>query len=488
LVSFKRKFLENIGWSAVGMAVRILCAGGTLALLSRLVDPGTMGLYGVAWAAAALGYNIGRSGAAQGIIALRTVEKSHIAAAQFLSGLLGLGTCALLVLAAPAIEAFYDMEGLGKAFIIGGLFVPVMCLPCVDMAVAQKELNFSRITIFQTIAVVLSSLTAIACALAGYDLVALFALQGGVGLYTFMLFRWIGQPVGLTRFTKMHVKAVWGIGGHLSFTSLTAVLVQNLPQLIMAKFLTAEVVGYYTFSSRIVQLIGQALGGTVGTVVYPTMSSIQADLGKIGRFFISSARYTLFALLLCLMVLVIAPGPFLDLYGGHQWEGSKNVLLFLAIAQMVGSLGANVFPTFQAIGRAAVGWKWTLCIAAFHSVIVYTLARYGVDAVAQGLAAAALVTPIAPYLLSRVAGFSFLQYARSMAGVVLPVFPAIAIGLLFANWTRDLIPLLAFLIPACAGAIVFVGVTVGTDRDLRDHLRKFIAFGRNRMSPRGPTQ
>jgi len=465
------------------MGIRVLCVGGTLALLSRIVDPATMGLYGVAWAAAALGQNVGRNGAAQGLIALPKLETAHVAAAHVLAALLSITIGLMLAFASPAVEAFYGMEGLGHAFLIGGLFVPLMCLPAADQAVAQKQLNFSRLTIVQTIAMVLASITALILALAGYHLVSLFALQGCVGPYMFLLFRLAGQPLGFSRFGMVHVKDIWRVGGHLSLTSVAAVLMQNLPQLIMAKFLSAEALGFYTFCFRIIQLIGTQLGGMVWMVIYPTFSSIQSDIERVGRAFLFSARYTAFALFLCLMVLVVAPGPFLELFGGDQWGGGSRILLFLAIMQMLASLGSNVFPTFQAIGKPSAGWRWMVFFSTIQASIVFVLARYGVEAVAVGMAASGLAMPLAPLWLSRVVGFPFSDYVRSMAGIILPVLPAIAIGMVIASWTQNLIPLLAFAIPACAAGAIFVGLVFATDRHLRENLGAVIAYGRKRMAP-----
>jgi len=476
--TFRKSFLEGIGWTAAGVALRLAFAGGTLAILSRLVEPETMGLYGVGWGAAALGYNVSRSGAAQGIIAMRSVEKAHLSAAQALSAGFAMSVGLALVLAAPSIESFYQMKGLAEAFVIGGLFVPLMCLPAVDMAVAQKELNFSRLAIFQTIAVVLASFTAIGFALTGYGLISLFALQGCIGPYTFILFRLFGRPLGLTRFRMAHVKAVWGIGGHLSLTGLTVVIMLNFPQLIMAKFVTAEALGYYTFGNRIIQLIGTQLGGLVGAVTYPTFASIQSDLKRVGRAYLASARYTVFAIYLCVLVLVVAPGAFLELYGGSQWVTGENILFFLAAAQLLMCLGSNVIPTFQAIGKPSAGWKLNIVVSAIQGTVVYVLARYGIDAVVQGLAVAGLLMPFVPYWLSRAAGFPFTDYMRSMLGIVLPVFPAIAIGIVLSTWARNFAPLPAFLIPACSAGLVFVGLTVFTDSHLRQRLSELAAYGR----------
>ena len=170
------------------------------------------------------------------------------------------------------------------------------------------------------------------------------------------------------------------------------------------------------------------------------------------------------------MVLVVAPGPFLELFGGDQWGGGSRILLFLAIMMMLASLGTNVLPTFQAIGKPSAGWRWIVFFSSIQACIVFVLARYGVEAVAVGMAASGLAMPLAPFWLSKVVGFPFSDYVRSIAGIVLPVLPAIAIGVVIASWTQDLIPLLAFAIPACVAGSIFVGLVIATDRHLRENL------------------
>jgi O-antigen/teichoic acid export membrane protein len=475
---FRSKVLEGVGWSAAGLAARVGFGAGTLMLLSRLVDPATMGLYGVAWAATSLGYQISRFGAAQGIISMPAVDKPHVAAAHVLGAMLALVIGLSLAFAAPALERFYELDGLGEAFLIGGLFVPLMCLPAVDMALAQKELNFRRLIVLQTLGLALASVTAVGFALAGHGLIALFALQGCIGPYTFILFRMAGQPLGLVAFRMAHVRDVWKIGVHLSFNCVTGAALLSLPVFIMAKFLSAEALGIYTFCDRIVQLLAQQLGGMFFNVVYPAFSSIQSDLARIGRAYIASARYTVFALFLCLLVLVVAPGPFLVLFGGEQWRSGATVLSFLAIAQMMACLGFNVFPTFMAIGRPSAAWIWNVFLSVVQGAVVYALARHGIDAVAKGLVLPALLTPIAPYLLSRALGFPFMDYVTALAGIVLPVVPAIALGIALSAWIGDLAPLAAFLIPASAAGTGFLGLVLVADRRLRRELGPLVSRGR----------
>lgn len=469
-----RRLVKNVGWTMLTTLLRVVFAGGTLALLGRLVDPATMGLYGMGWAAAALGFTISQSGAAQGVIAIRVCEAGHVAAAQFLSITISVLIGAALVLAGPAIEAFYARDGLDKAFLIGGLFVPVMSMAAVDVAVAQKELRFADLARIQTLAVVFASVTSIGLALAGLGLVALFALQGCVGLYTFLMFRITRHPTGLGRFKWRHLVDVWRIGGHLSLGSLTSVIWQNIPQLVLAKFVSTEALGLFVFCARIVQIIFSQLVTMVNVVIYPTFTTMQHDPARVGQAYLETARFTYFLLTIPLVTLMAAPAAFLLLYGGSQWVGAAEVLFYLSLMQSVVALGSNVFPTFQALGKPSIAWRWNLVIMAVQTLAVALVARYGVVSAAQALAASSLVMLLAPYWLGRIARFSYGTWLRSMASVVLTLPPAVALGLMVDRSFSTSYPILAYAVPGGAAALTYLLGVVLVERTLRDRLMGLI--------------
>lgn len=120
--------VTNLSWSTVATLTRIAIAGGALALISRLVTPTDMGLYGIGWAGASFGYTISMNGAAQSIIALPKVDRAHLGAAQFLSMLIGALTAGVLFAVAPFAEHFYRSADVGRAIVIGAIFVPFMCV------------------------------------------------------------------------------------------------------------------------------------------------------------------------------------------------------------------------------------------------------------------------------------------------------------------------------------------------------------------------
>lgn len=468
--------VTNLSWSTVATLTRIAIAGGALALISRLVTPTDMGLYGIGWAGASFGYTISMNGAAQSIIALPKVDRAHLGAAQFLSMLIGALTAGVLFAVAPFAEHFYRSADVGRAIVIGAIFVPFMCVGAVDIARMQKELQFSRLAVVQTVAVVLAAATALTLALVDEGLIALFALQGLIGFFVFVVSRFVTPSPGFHRFGLRHLRDIWSIGLHLSLGSLTGAIWLNLPQLVLGRVAPVDVVGLYVFCSRIVQLVFAQLSGMINNVIYPTFARLRDNPAQVGATFLQTVRFTYFCLNVPLLVIAAAPTAFLRFYGGSQWGSGGVVLFYLAVTQMTLALGANVFPTFAAMGKPSVVWRWNLFISLVQGAAIILAAPSGIVAIVQALALTAWVMPLAIWWLSRVTHFRVRDYALGMAPIVVSLVPAVLIGHLIEAALHG--PVMLVLAAAAAAAMaVYLTSAVLIDANLR---RRIMGIVRNR--------
>lgn len=461
-----RVLLKNISLTSLAMAFRVVIAAGSLGLISRMASPTVMGLYGIGWVAASFGYAISQSGAAQAIIGMEKLEREHISAAQALSLIIAVSAAGIVVISIPFLSKLYSSTKVEYAFFLGALSIPSMTLGAVDIARGQKELQFSRLAVIQTLGMLLSAISALLLAWFGFTIEGLFALQGLVGIYVFLIARFYWHSPGFGGFKWRHVTDVWQIGMHLSLGSLTAVIWQNIPQLVLARAVTLDEVGLYTFCSRIVQLVFGLLSGMVNTVIYPTFAKLQADPTQIGKAFLNTVRFTYFCVMLPMLCIAAAPSMFLLVYGGSQWSGAGGILFFLVLSQMGLALGANVFPTFAALGRPSYVWRWNIQIALVQGVFTAIFAPYGPVAVAQGLAMTSLIMPLAVYRLSRVAHFQILDYARSMAIVVTATVPALIIGSKVQD-IPSLTPLARVGLSAISASLLYTVIVVMLDTQFR---------------------
>jgi O-antigen/teichoic acid export membrane protein len=478
----QRRFLKNVSWTTVSMVLRMAFAGGTLAVLGRLVNTGTMGLYGMGWSAAMLGFTVSQNGAAQGIISLPKMDKEHVAAAQLLSVLVSAAIGLAIMAAAPFVQSFYRIPHLEYAFILAGLFVPLMSLPAVDVARAQKDLKFSRLAVIQTVAVVLASVTSLSLAFAHMGLIALYGIQGFIGPFTFILFRLYRVPAGYGRTTRQSVRDVWQIGKHLSLTSLMSVVYQNVPQFVIAKMVSVDALGLYVFCVRILQIISSQLSTMVNTVVYPTFARFRSDPAQVGRSYLQTVRFTFFCLMVPFIALAAAPSSFLHVYGGGKWVAAQGIFFYLVINQMMVCLGANAGPTFMALGRADVIWKWYVFLTAVQSAAVLATARMGILGIVQGLTIATMVMPLLVYWLSKAAHFRFIDFCKNLALLIAFLPLSIGLGTLIQYVLRSYSSMTRFVAAGLAATGLYVALVLATDRQARQFSQSALRKLRGRFA------
>jgi O-antigen/teichoic acid export membrane protein len=221
----------------------------------------------------------------------------------------------------------------------------------------------------------------------------------------------------------------------------------------------------------------------VNTVVYPTFAHYRSDPERVGRSFLQTVRFTYFCLMIPLIALAAAPGSFLRFYGGGQWAAAAGVLFYLVLMQMALALGANVFPTFMALGKPQVGWQWNLFITVVQSSVVLATARFGILAVSKGLAVSALVMLLAVLWLSKAAQFRYLDYVRNMAFLVgfLPV--ALFSGNRLEHLLSRYPAIFRFAVSSVGATILYIVLVLAIDSQARHVFLKASQVLRRRLSP-----
>jgi len=182
-----------------------------------------------------------------------------------------------------------------------------------------------------------------------------------------------------------------------------------------------------------------------------------------------------------MIALAAAPGSFLRAYGGAKWAAADGILFYLVLMQMAISLGANVFPTFMALGRPEVTWQWNLFITVVQSASILVTAHWGILAVIKGLAVSAWVMALAVYWLSKAAQFRFIDYWRSMAPLIGYLPPSIALGEGIQHLIGKNHAIESFVVSSFAAVLLYVSLMLTTDRQAKQLLQEGTRVLRSRL-------
>lgn len=475
---------RNISWQAVSVIVRALVSFGALLVLARIAGADVMGLYGLTWAIPALSLAIIQGSAAQGLILVKEVRPGHVAAAYLFTVAIALAAALLIAAVAPLVAGIYHNDALRHSYALAAIFVPPMALGVVDLAITQRNLDFRRVALIQTAAAVLSGATAVAIALTGSPLGGLFALQGVTGLYVFIGFRLVGQPLPAPHVSAADFRELWRHGGHLTLNTLTGNLFTNYVQFVVGLFLPLSEVGIFTLARRIIEVINNQIGGIANQVIFPTAAAGRDNLHSIAELYQIASQLTTAVMMVPLLIIAVAPGEFLTVFAGAHWASGWATLLFLVLMQVGFSLGQNIFSIMQGIGMVSFVWKWNIAMITLQIILISTIGRGSAAAAAAAMALSASVMPVATWFLKRRLGFSMQRWLLNMATVVVP---ALLIGAVFfslrAAFGGAMPAILKLALFSGCASLAYVVVLVASNRALRERLRSIIA---RRRAARGP--
>ncbi len=255
---------------------------------------------------------------------------------------------------------------------------------------------------------------------------------------------------------------------------------------VLARFASAADYGVYAAVVRVGQLLMLFLV-SVNLMFSPFVADLHArgEREKLGRLFQRLTRWIVTATLPVLIVLVVAPGGVLRMFG-PGFEGGRTALLILAAGQLVNVATGSVGFILIMVGRT--GWDLVVyagSVAFDVLVAVLLIPRMGLEGAA--IAGAATLALSNLWRLALVRRFVGVQpFTRDELRLAVPTAAAglaawlVSRAFAHAPWGLHLTAVAAAALLVYAAVLVFAGLPAGERRALRRLLR-----GLRRQEPAG---
>ena len=222
------------------------------------------------------------------------------------------------------------------------------------------------------------------------------------------------------------IRPLLGFGGLVNVSGVAQSIMEYADRFIIGAMLSVAAVAYYAVPYQItnkLRVIPAALSG----VVFPAFSaSFSANPQRTEILFERATRYIILALFPAVLMIVTLAPEGLTLWLGPSFAGhSSAVMRWLAIAVFINSLAWPPFALLQAARRPDLTAKLNLVeLPAFILLLLWALARYGVEGAAAAYAVRSAVNAIvlftmASWLLPNLA-LGIVRIAK-LAVVALPV-------------------------------------------------------------------
>lgn len=426
--TLKDAALRGGSWSAIAQVVTVTLQMLQMIVLARLLRPEDFGL--VAMCTVVLGFarTFQDMGVSNAIIHRQDVSRDELSTLYWTNVLVGTVVTLALGLAAPAVAAFFEEPRLTVLTLWLSLSLLFTSLGQQFAILLQKHLRFRALAFVRVFSVLVGTVVAIGTASLGQGAFSLVwgqlttALAMSLGLAAVGIRSWCPcvhfRIADLRRYLSFGLYQVGERCVNYYATSIDTILIGRL--------LGSEVLGVYNIAYNLIVVPLRGINPILTKVAFPIMARKQHDDRALRRGYTEMVRFLSFVTVPMLAGLALTAPLFVPVVFGAHWSSAIPIVQVLSIVGILKSLGNPIGSVLLAKGRADIGFKWNLFVAAVNTLVFFVAAHFSLLTVAISYACVAVVYWFGNrVILKRTIHLSWTEYLQAVVAPVACTVPMI---------------------------------------------------------------
>lgn len=301
-------------------------------VLARLLNPSDFGVVSAALVVIGFAQIFTLLGIGPAIVQMPDLSAHHVRVGFTTSVALGCAIGLAVFHAGPLIASFFRMPQLDDVVKVLAFTFPVAGAATVSQALLQRSLSFRGLAVISFTSFVLGyGLVSIVLALLGWGVWALvFGHLGQTLVHAALVIALRSDAAGIA-FTKAAAMRLLVFGTGHSLARLANYTATQADNIVVGRGLGAEALGVYGRAYQFLMLPTNLIGAVLDRVLFPTMASIQDDIGRLSRAYLRAVGgVTLITMPTSAVVWVIAP-ELVQFVLGPQWADVTDPLRVLIV-------------------------------------------------------------------------------------------------------------------------------------------------------------
>ncbi len=407
-------FSQLVAWASTFMVIRIL-------------SPTDYGLFAMTSVVLVLFGLLNGYGFANAAIAQRDGGKDQLRQLFGLLIVVNVGLTALQILLAPLVAAYYRQPIIADLLRVQALIYLTNPFQALGYAVLSRAMDFRRQAQVNVASALLSTATALGCALAGFGVWTLvaapFVLFTSRALGTITVARaWIWPS-----FNFRGARALAGFGGTIMAGQFFWFMQTQADIIIAGRTFAPHELGFYTTALFLSQVFVNKVVPPLNEVAFSAYAQIQDDLTAVAAGFLKSVRVVMaIAMPFCFGLAAVA-GPAVRVILGEKWLASAPVVQLLSLAMPFMTLLVLFGPAANACGHPRITTRSAMLGAVLMPLCYIVGVQWGAPGIAASwLVAYPLLTAISALWIMPLIG---VRAAALRAALLPPVLGAIAMAM-----------------------------------------------------------
>ncbi len=452
-----------------------------MTLLARIIDTHQFGLLTIAMVIILLADTLSDFGLSNSIIQRKEISEVELSTLYWINIFIGLTVFTVVFSCSGLISGLLKQPDL--KVLIQVLSLAFLIIPHGQQfrALLQKELEFAKIGLTETLAVTLGFLVTIVAA--WYKPEAITAIWGYLAMVSVrtLMFSWYGRKKYKPRFhfSFRTITSNLKFGAYLTADSLINQLNSNVATAVLSRTLGAAITGGYNLAYNVAVMPPTKLNPIITRVLFPAFSKIQDDQEKLRTNFYKLLSLVGLLNFPSLLGLLVVAENFVLFMFGEKWRFVTPILQVLCVVGLLRSIGNPIGSLLMAKARVDISFKFNVVkLFMFIPAIWFGAKMAGGFGASLGfLSVQVLNTWLSYFILIRpILGKSYKEYLYSIWMPFRMALPTLVVawGVGFLSASLALPVLLALQI--AAGALVFlIAILISRDPlivEMKQHLFK----------------
>jgi PST family polysaccharide transporter len=382
-VAMDKHLVGSIAWTAAAKWSSQILTWLCLLVVARLLVPSDFGVVGVAGVYVGLVATFSEFGFGTAVITLRNLTSHEIAQINTFSAISGaLGFLISCALAIP-IGWFFRSPELPWVIVAMSTNFLITGFKTVPSSLLQREFEFKRLSLIDTVAAITQSLCVLLLAWLGARYWAL-VLGSVIAALVATALNVASRPGGFARPRLQSIAHALNFSWQVLVARFSWNFYSDADFLVAGRVLGTAPLGAYTFAWNLATLPVEKVTALVAQVTPAFFSANQSDPTGLRRYLQNlTAALSLVTIPTTVGLALVAP-EFVAVVLGPRWVGVVAPLQVLALYASVRSLSALLGPLLTALRETRFVMKINLAAAVIMPTAFYLGSRWGPAGIAWG--------------------------------------------------------------------------------------------------------
>ena len=459
------KLMEKVGMQFMQFVIQIV--------LARLLLPEDYGIVGLLTIFITLSDVFLKQGFTTALIQKKDADELDFSSVFIVNILMAFVIYAILFLVSPLVSVFYNEERLTAIMRVLSLNVIVGAFSAVHNAIMSKELEFKKSFLRSLSSVLTQGAVGISFAYMGFGVWSLvFSKIAATVVGTVVICATVKWKPKMM-FSLKRLGSLFSFSSNVLFVNLLNTAFNNIHSLIIGRYFHKAELGYYQRGQQFPSVMMTAVDGSLNEVIYPTLSKLQDDLGKVKTALRRSMKTSMFLVMPLLFGMMAVSEDMILVLLTEKWLPCVPYVRLSCIVCAFWPLSARRHA-LNALGLSKITFKLSLISKMMTLVFIFICIPYGIYAIMLGtIFSSSVGVWLTSYYVSKHIHYSIKEFVLDiLPPVIISGIMFVIVSILGQLLTVNVYIKLCFQI--AAGAALYVGLSKFFNADSFNYVIKMV--------------